>query len=65
MRFSLNSGMRVGISFDSNDSSAFCLLVLLKGKDPCQMVYLPINDFAAAILKSTKQIELPSFVYTM
>ena len=60
--FSLNSGMCVGISFGSDDSSAFHLLVLLKGKDRCRLLYLPMNDFATAISKSSKEIELPSFV---
>ena len=55
----------VGISFCSDDTSAFRLLVLLKGKDYCRLLYLPINDFATTILKSSKEIELPSFVYTM
>ena len=65
MRFSLNSGNRVNISFGSDDSSAFCLLVLLKGKDCCQLLYFPMNDFATTILKSSKEIQLPGFVYTM
>ena len=53
------------ISFSSDDSSAFRLLVLLKGKDSCRVLYLPINDFATTILKLTKEIELTSFAYTM
>ena len=65
MRFLLNSGKCVGISISSDHSSAFRLLVLLKGKDRCRLLYLPINDFATAILKSSKEIELPSFVYPM
>ena len=59
------ASMCVGISFGSDDSSAFYLLVLLKGKDRCRLLYLRINDFATAILKSSKKIELPSFVYAM
>ena len=55
MRYSLNSGMSVGISF----------IVLLKGKDCYGLLYLPINDFATTILKSSKEIEVPSFVDTM
>ena len=35
MHFSLNSGMCVGISFGSDDSSAFWLLALLKGIVDC------------------------------
>ena len=62
MRFSLNSSIRV--TFGSDDSNAFHLLVLLKGKDCCQLLYLPIHDFATTILKSSKEIELPGFVYT-
>ena len=62
MRFSLNSGMCVGISFGSNDSSDFRLLALLKGKDRRRLLYLPVNDFATKILKSSEEIELPSFV---
>ena len=53
------------ISFSSDDSSAFRLLVLLKGKDSCRVLYLPINDFATTILKLSKEIELTSFAYTM
>ena len=63
MHFSLNSGMCVGISLGSDDSSAFCLLVLLKGKDRCWLLNLPINDFETTILKSSKEFELLSFVY--
>ena len=45
MRFSLNSGMCVGVSCGSDDSSAFRMLVQLKGKYRCQLLYLPINNF--------------------
>ena len=56
MSFSLNSGMCVDISFGSHASSAFSLLVLLKGKDRRQLVYLPINDFPTTILKSKRKL---------
>ena len=65
MRFLVNPGMFVGISFGSDDSSAFYLLVLLKGNGRWRLLYLRINDFATTIFKSSKKIELPSFVYTM
>ena len=65
MSLSLNSGIRVGISFGSDESSTFRLLVLLKGKDHCWLLYLPIIDFATKTLKSSKEIELPRSVYTM
>ena len=64
MCFSWNSTMCVGISFGSSDSSAFRLLVLLKGKDCCRVLYLPINNFATTLLKSSKKIELPNLVYS-
>ena len=49
MRFLLNSGMCDGISFGSDGSSVFHFLVLLKGKDRCQLLYLQMNDFATPI----------------
>ena len=64
MRFLLNSGMCFGISFSSDDSNAFRLLVLIKGKDHCRLLYLLTNDFVTTILKWSKEIELPGFLYT-
>ena len=41
------------------------LLACSAQRNCCWLLYLPINDFATAILKSSKEIELPSFVYVM
>ena len=45
MHFLLNSSMCVGISSRGDDSSAFCLLVLHKGKDHCWLLYLSNQRF--------------------
>ena len=61
MRFSLNSGICVGISFGSDDYSAFHLLILLKGKDSCQLVYLPINNSVTTFWNQGRKLNYQTF----